>query len=175
MNFNEVRSQIYRYLASLETMIFTLEELYANAETVTLMNQRAGAFFQQHQTLLVDKIFLELAKLFDPAELGKNKNLSLKLLMSLTPPSVMDSQKLNHQLNVAETAVGKMKAVRNKSICHNDFDPNSAGLTAKMDEIKNSLKEAKTLFQICCGTEYHSFSPDISPARSLQQWLSPET
>ena len=153
-------------------MIFTLEELYANAETVTLMNQRAGAFFQQHQSLLVDKIFLELAKLFDPAESGKNKNLSLKLLMILTPPSVIDSQKLNHQLNVAEKALGKLKTVRNKSICHNDSIYGPARVSESMNTIKSSLKESKTLFQMCCGTEYHRFTPDIYPVRSMQRWLS---
>lgn len=173
MNFDDVRKQVFPYLCELYTLVFTLQSLYADPEIVGQMNQRAPAFFQQHQTLLVDKIFLELAKLFDPAAYGKNKNFSLKHLMELTPPSVADAAHLDSQWDKAKEALGKITTVRSKSICHNDCGLGHESISESLDTIKASMHEAKELFQMCCGSAHrHCFTPNVSPALTLKQWLS---
>jgi hypothetical protein len=58
MDFDGMRKQIFLYLGELETLVSTLEALYADCAVVGWMNQHASAFFQQHQSLLIDKIFL---------------------------------------------------------------------------------------------------------------------
>ena len=172
MKFDDVRKQVFACLCELDTLVFTLESLYADPEAVGQMNQRAPAFFQQHQTLLVDKIFLEIAKLFDPAAQGKNQNFSLKHLMKLTPSTVVDVSSLTVQWDRAKEALGKITAVRNKSICHNDCGLGSQDISESMDTVKASMHEAKTLFQMCCGSAQHRVTPNVSPALSLKQWLA---
>jgi hypothetical protein len=166
-----MRKKLFQYLCDLETLVFTLESLYADPETVKRMNQRAPRFFQQHQMLLIDKIFLELAKLFDPEKQGKNENFSLKHLMKLTPASVADASLLDLQWHKAKKALGNITTVRNKSICHNDCGLGHESISESLDTIKLSMIEAKKLFQMCCEPEHHRFTKDIYPARTLKQWL----
>lgn len=172
MNFDEVRKQVFAYLCELDTLVFTLESLYANPEVVAQMNQRAPDFFEQHQTLLVDKILLELAKLFDPVKDHKgNFNFSLQHLKELTPSTVKDA-KLESQLEKAKDALGKIMTIRNKSICHNDCAPGAASVSESLDTVKAGIHEAKALFQMCCGSAHHRFTPNVTPALMLKQWLS---
>lgn len=173
MDFEGIRKQVHAYLSELETLVYTLEVLYADSAVVDWMNQHASAFFQQHQNLLVDKIFLELAKLFDSAEDRQgNQNFSLKHLMKLTPPTVVDEASLNAQFSKAKEALGKIPTLRNKVLCHNDCLQVNEGISESLQTIKMSLKETKILFQMCCGTAHHRFTPDISPARALKNWMS---
>lgn len=172
MSLDEVRKEVFEYLCKLDTLIFTLELLYADPVVVAQMNQRAPDFFQQHQTLLVDKIFLELAKLFDPvADRSKNFNFSLKLLMELTPPHVAGVTHLNSQWDKAKEALGKVTTVRNKSICHNDCGLGHESISESLATVKASMYEAKTLFQMCCGSAHHRFTPNVYPAKRLKKWL----
>lgn len=174
MSFDDVKKEVFAYLCELDTLVFTLESLYANPEVVAQMNQRAPAFFQQHQTLLIDKIFLELAKLFDPAAFGQNKNFSLKHLMELTPPSV-DAAQLDAHWHQAKEALGKITTVRNKRICHNDCGLGHESISESLDTIKASMHEAKDLFQMCCGSAHHFFTRNRYPALALKQLLYADT
>jgi hypothetical protein len=176
VDFDEVKKQVFSYLSELETLVYTLEALYADRAVVDWMNQHASAFFQQHQSLLIDRIFLELAKLFDPAEdRQKNQNFSLKHLMMLTPPSAADEPSLNAQFSKAKEALGKIPTLRNKILCHNDCLHVNEDISESLQTIKTSLDEVKILFQMCCGTAHHRYTPDIYPTRTLKNWMSSST
>jgi hypothetical protein len=84
-----------------------------------------------------------------------------------------DSAKLKLQLKKAKDALGKIKTIRNKSICHNDCAPGAASVSESFVTVKAGIDEAKALFQMCCGSaHHHRFTPNVYPERMLKQWLS---
>jgi AbiU2 len=173
MDFDGMRKQIFLYLDELETLVYTLEALYADCAVVGWMNQHAPAFFQQHQRLLIDKIFLELAKLFDPTEdRQKNQNFSLKHLMDLTSPSLADRPSLDAQFGRAKKALGNIPNLRNKILCHNDCALGNKNISESLQTIKTSLDEVKILFQMCCEAAHYRFAPNTYPVRTLKNWMS---
>lgn len=54
-----------------------------NEKTIELLEKVASNFFRDIQEILWDRILLNLAKLTDPAESGRYKNLSLERLKTL--------------------------------------------------------------------------------------------
>lgn len=160
---------IFKYLCGIETYVHTIEELYADPEVVRLMSEHASAFFQQHQSLLVEKVFLEIAKLFDPAELGKSKNLSLEYLIEVS--QYVNKDDLIDELKLLKARLKTLLILRNKFLCHNDRDFENLNISESLGAIKEVLADVKTLFHKSCGKNFHRFSVNIYPARQLKNWL----
>lgn len=88
-------------------------------ETVHLLNKTAGLFFMIVQDGLWDSVLLGVSKLTDPAQTGKNKNLSIRSLPNL----IADGALLGRVLDLCEEALIKAEHARdhrNKRIAHQD-------------------------------------------------------
>lgn len=58
---------IYFKPLEINTLVLTMVNFYFNDNTLKLVNKAESYFFAQHQPLLIDKILLELAKLYGSA------------------------------------------------------------------------------------------------------------
>lgn len=88
-------------------------------ETVNLLNRTAGLFFKIVQDELWDSVLLGVSKLTDPAQTGKNKNLSIRSL----PELIADSTLRGRVLDLCDEALMKAEHARdhrNKRIAHQD-------------------------------------------------------
>ncbi|MGU3345806.1 AbiU2 domain-containing protein [Pseudomonas monsensis] len=88
-------------------------------ETVNLLNRTAGLFFKVVQDELWDSVLLGVSKLTDPAQTGKNKNLSIRSL----PDLIADSVLRGRVLDLCDEALKKAEHARdhrNKRIAHQD-------------------------------------------------------
>lgn len=88
-------------------------------ETVHLLNKTAGLFFMVVQDGLWDNVLLGVSKLTDPAQTGKNKNLSIRSL----PDLIADGTLRGRVLDLCDEALIKAEHARdhrNKRIAHQD-------------------------------------------------------
>ncbi|MFC4308725.1 hypothetical protein ACFPN2_06495 [Steroidobacter flavus] len=105
------RWQIYRQL-------FGTDE-----ERVEILNRSAGTFAQVLQNVLLDDVQLGLAKLGDPAQTGRFKNLTVTALVkaiSTNEPGLEPMMTLN--LSKYQDKCDKIRARRNKHIAHFDHE-----------------------------------------------------
>jgi hypothetical protein len=171
--FEKVRTALHSKLGEVATLLHTLEDLYTDTQVVARMNEYASAFFGQHQALLVDTLFLEIAKLFDPAQQGKNSNLSLPHLVKVSPFAHANEQVVKAQLELAKGALGRIPQLRNKFLAHNDLAHSGQAISESLATMKDALALAKALFQLCCGSEnHHHIKGDYRPAKSLTNFLN---
>lgn len=97
-------------------------ELYADAETIEVLNRTAGMFFKIVQDELWDSILLGICRLLDPAEQGRggrNRNLTLYSL----PPLITDMALRGEVKQACDTDAGLAefaKKHRDKRIAHQD-------------------------------------------------------
>ncbi len=100
---------------------YTLEKIFTNQRLVNNINTVAPNFFKHYQILLIDKIILELSKLFDNAKQNSGKNIGFKLLIE----SIQDDEKrmsLNKNFDSAKISISNLLKIRHKSIAHNDYN-----------------------------------------------------
>ncbi|MBT0570013.1 hypothetical protein KIK84_06725 [Curvibacter sp. CHRR-16] len=172
VNYEDMRTSVFTFLCEIETLVYTLEEIYANSVLVDQLNNNAGAFFAQHQALLIDKIIIEIAKLFDPDEDRQgNKNVSLRHLVRLAPESTENQEILNKQWGKAKLLCKKTLIIRHKVLCHNDCSLLDKNIGVPLSVIKETLVEVKLLFDMCCGSAHYRLKPNIYPARTLKNWV----
>lgn len=170
--YEKVRGGLFDKLCEISTLLYTFESLYADKQTVEWMNKHAAAFFAQHQILLVDKLFLELAKLFDPASQGKGErklqNLSLPQLMQVSCLDPDEVLRVEEQFALAKNALGRIPQLRNKVLAHNDLDHSGKLVSESLETMKNAFRHAKKVFDLCCTSKvYHRVLPNIYPAKSV--------
>lgn len=92
-------------------------------ERVEILNRSAGTFASLLQDVLLHDIQLGLAKLGDPAESGRFKNLTLAaLLATLTKSDPALSSELSSLLRAYDAACAKIRTRRNKWIAHLDHE-----------------------------------------------------
>lgn len=167
MNFEKLRKNLYAKLCEIDTLVHSLEMLYTNAQTVTLMNDAAPAFFAQHQSLLIDKIFLEITKLYDPRGDKRGLNVSLPHLVEVVP---QPPAALRQQLESAKQSLGRLPEIRNKLLAHTDTAYVGNDLSESMTTVKEMLQVSRALFQMCCGEQHHHlFKPDTFKPHLVRQ------
>jgi hypothetical protein len=83
----------YYYFLVNECLLLHLEwaefkDLFdTNPEQISLMNQSAGWFFFHLQDSILERTLLQIARLMDPPDSGKNKeNVTLRSLLELVDP-----------------------------------------------------------------------------------------
>ncbi|WP_256579606.1 hypothetical protein [Pseudomonas sp. NC02] len=95
-------------------------QLFGEGEdTVKMLNETAGLFFMVVQDALWDSVLLGVSKLTDPAQTGKNKNLSIQSL----PDLIADDTLRGRVSDLCEEALVKATHARdhrNKRIAHQD-------------------------------------------------------
>lgn len=103
-------------------------QLYGQSpERIRLLNEAASQFFGRAQTIFLDNIQLELAKLNDRAETGGRENLTLKKLMRDLekvppgPPSAFLDEAERLRTEYCKNC-RKIVRRRNRLIAHSDYD-----------------------------------------------------
>lgn len=91
-----------------------------NPEHIDLMNQAAGSFFFRLQGTLWERTLLQIARLMDPQNSGKNKeNVALQGLPELVDPAIRN--KIDILLNVAQEKCAFAVDWRKRRIAHRDL------------------------------------------------------
>ena len=161
-----LRTHLANILCDVGTLVHTLETLYMSSETVDLMNKAASSFFAQHQRMLVDTIFLELTKLYDPKGSRYGLNVSLPHLVDL-----LERDDLTVQLVESRDSLGKLLLIRNKLIAHNDAKYIGSDESESLETVKDALQRSKDLFNACFSPNFDKLNPDRYPAKLLMAFL----
>ncbi len=163
---NELRAAIAAEIDYIDTLVYTLECLYTSTETIELMNKGAPAFFQQHQELLTDSIFLKLVRLYDPKGDKRGLNVSLPHLVES-----IGEQAIRTQLAEAERNLGCLPTIRKKLIAHGDTEYVGSCLSESLSTVKTVLQISKDLLNACFQPGYRKFNPCKYPAVEIKRLL----
>lgn len=109
---------------------------------IHIINKTNPSFFLMFQDLLFDYITLELSKLTDPADFGKNKNLSLHFLLEQMNDEINEifRIKLLSILEELKEATELFRNRRNKKIAH--FDVQSLNNKNEFGISRQSVEDA---------------------------------
>lgn len=96
--------------------------LGTNENRIHIINKTTPSFFIMFQDLLFDYITLELSKLTDPADFGKNKNLSFYYLLEQLRSEITEefNSKLFAILDELKSVTELFRNRRNKLVAHRD-------------------------------------------------------
>ncbi len=108
--------------------------LFSNRGNVDLINVVGGRFFGSIQDVLFNDILLQLTRITDKVELGRNKNLSIRMLPGFLNDCEM-KKKVSELVEEAVEATEFARNWRNKRIAHMDHD-------FHMDSESNPLEPA---------------------------------
>lgn len=112
-----------------------------DAETIEVLNNTAGLFFQVIQEELWDSVLLRIATLTDSSEMRGRKNLSLRALPALMPNDELKSE-LKLLCDEALSEAQFAREHRNKRIAHNDHDYHLSGVAAPLSGISRLKVES---------------------------------
>lgn len=109
---------IKSYFVGLCTDLTLYSELFTSQESVDVLNKFNSLVFSHIQKAYIEKLCLSIACLLDPAETGKNENLSLARIIKQTNCPELDD-KLNQLKGLYEST--GIKQWRQKLLAHNDL------------------------------------------------------
>src|SRR6266849_1641189 len=126
-------------------------DLFASPPRVDLLNKCASTFFGVLQGILLDAVQLSVSRLGDPAETGRNRNLTLATLAE-SLSTVSDEHfimRLRTLLSAYQAKSAQVRARRNKRIAHSDYQTLLAGANSgppgasrhEIDEILVALRQ----------------------------------
>lgn len=108
-------------VSDLQKEVELYEELYGNSDAVSILNQSATHVFSIIQRAMFFEIVTRLAALFDPAETGKDSNLSFKHLLKRTEGKLgPEMEELIDQTFKLYDTTG-IKKFRSKALAHLDL------------------------------------------------------
>jgi len=136
-----------------------------SSKRVELLNKSGGFLWHLVDHTFKDELFLALARLLDPAETGKKKNLSIQFLLTgckdCNPKLIEWTDALENIYKKAEP----IRRYRNKCIAHSDFTTSKEiSLTKSFDEtitldfVYSLLKDMSKLLR---KIHYYYFSSGI--------------
>ncbi|MDO6446253.1 hypothetical protein Q4493_10765 [Colwellia sp. 1_MG-2023] len=133
-------SALFKSRLSDISLNFTVySELFDNTHSVNTLNNFHSFVFGNYQKCLVDALYLEIAKLFDPKG-KKDKNLSFLYLISLTNDINHAELKENFEELCILFKSSNLKAYRNKLLAHNDLKAIQGVRAAKPEVTTETLK-----------------------------------
>ena len=131
--------------------------MYRDAFIIGLMNEFAPRMFRLYRNVLLDSIVLDVAGFIEPAEMGRNKNLSLFSLSGFVlgeeesfvePLTEVERCKFCSLLRQAKENGQGLKTYRNKYVAHTDYnsavEANCDGIT-----LKELLEGADSTLEAC--------------------------
>ncbi|MFB2718439.1 AbiU2 domain-containing protein [Shewanella xiamenensis] len=133
-------SALFKNRLSDISLNFTVySELFDNTHSIETLNNFHSFIFGNYQKCLVDALYLEVAKLFDPKG-DKDKNLSFSYLISLTNDN--NHAELNKDFEELCTLFesSNLKKYRNKLLAHNDLKA-IQGIKAAKPEVTTETLE----------------------------------
>jgi len=118
-----------------------------NKERLDLLNKTARDFFHNLQVILIERLFLDICKITDPASSRKNSNLTIKYILK----EIEQDAKVNLGLDKLSNQIHKFRNLiddaRNKIIVHSDLETIESNKTLGMfskidnDEFWRNLQE----------------------------------
>lgn len=107
------------YFTNLCLDLTIYKDLFTNAESAVILNEFNSLIFSRIQKAYVGKICLGIACLLDPAETGKNKNLSLEYIINQSQCNELVEKLAVLQKIYIDTGIKKW---RQKLLAHNDLN-----------------------------------------------------
>lgn len=91
---------------------------------IEMLNEAAGTFFFVIQAVLLDEVQLTLGKLGDPAEQGRNRNMTLASLRDIVMQLGHSNlcRRLDVLLSTFDERCNRIRVRRNKRLAHYDFE-----------------------------------------------------
>ena len=133
-------SALFKSRLSDISLNFTVySELFDNTHSVSTLNNFHSFVFGNYQKCLVDALYLEIAKLFDPKG-NKDKNLSFLYIISLTNDNNQAELKENFEELCTLFKSSNLKTYRNKLLAHNDLKAIQGVKAAKPEVTTETLE-----------------------------------
>lgn len=112
---------IDRLVDELKKEITLYQELFGEKSSVELLNKSFGEAFSIFQRSMFFEIVCRISAMFDPAQTGKEKNLTLDHLMRVCGDGITKELYLEAEALKWEFAQTGIKAARNKLYAHYDL------------------------------------------------------
>lgn len=148
---------IKNYFADLCIDLTVYSELFTFQESVAVLNQFNPLIFRRIQRAYVEKLCLSIACLLDPAETGKNKNLSLAhIIKQCNCPEL--EEKLDGLKGLYEST--GIKLWRQKLLAHNDLSTlmgvKPLNLKFEHNDINNMMELIQEIFDDISDPTVHT-------------------
>ncbi|WP_414681210.1 hypothetical protein [Marinomonas sp. 2405UD66-6] len=145
------------YFSNLCTDLTLYSELFTSKETVDVLNEFNSLVFSRVQKAYIEKLCLSIACLLDPAETGKNKNLSLaRIIEQCDCHELRDKEE---QLKNLYTSTG-IKKWRQKLLAHNDLSTlmgrKPLEIKFEYEDIENILELIQEIFDYISDPRVHT-------------------
>jgi hypothetical protein len=149
---NDDSKEIFNLLKSEVTRLHYYWIVYrqilgASENRIHIVNKTTPSFFILYQDLMIEYITLELSKLTDPINFGKNKNLSFYYLLEQIKDAVATefNDRLIAILNKLKSSTELFRKRRNKIVAHNDvnyvFQKDTFGISRQ--NVEEALKDVR--------------------------------
>lgn len=113
--------QMDRLINELKKKITLYQELFGDKSTVEQLNQSFGEAFSIFQRSMFFEILCRISAMFDPAQTGKDKNLTLDQLLIACGDEVSKDLHLSAESLKYDFSKTGIKAARNKIYAHYDL------------------------------------------------------
>jgi hypothetical protein len=97
------------------------KDLFTDADAFAILQQSAPVFFRTMLQVLADDMMLQLSKLTDSPETGRNRNLTIQRLSPLLSDASLKAE-VNVLVEKAVAATDHARVHRRKTIAHLDLD-----------------------------------------------------
>jgi len=138
---------IKEYFTNLCLDLTIYSDLFTEQESIDVMNGFNSLVFSRIQKAYIEKLCLSLACLLDPAQTGKNKNLSLARIITQCECPELDG-KYSNLLKLYELT--GIKNWRSKLLAHNDLNTlmgkKILDLKFEHDDIENIIELIQEIF-----------------------------
>ncbi len=150
----------------------TLCELFANRETVDLLNSAAPAFFHELQRQMREDIFLHLCRVTDPPISGGKSNLTLRRLPGLVSNRSM-RLKLEAMVDNAVKGTAFARDWRNRRLAHTELSRSQPLASASRKQAEDALDAIRKVMNqleqtyLSKTVSYQHTIPDLGGVASL--------
>jgi len=110
---------LFRRLSRIYLLLEQCRQLYPNKETVSLLNETAGLFFNIVQEQFMDAILLSISNIIDKEDTFGHRNLTIRALPQMTADEELRSE-VEKLCDFAKDKSSFIKDHRNKRIAHFD-------------------------------------------------------
>lgn len=155
---NESELEVMKgYFTDLCTDLTLYSELFTKRDSIDALNDFNPLVFSRIQKAYIEKLCLSIACLLDPAQTGKNKNLSLAhIIKQCDCPELDEKQEILQGLYVS-TGIKKW---RQKLLAHNDLSTlmgrSKLELKFEYDDIENIIELVQEIFDDISDPKVHT-------------------
>ena len=148
---------IKEYFTNLCLDLTVYSDLFTEQQSIDAMNEFNSLVFRQIQKAYIEKLCLSLACLLDPAQTGKNQNLSLERIIKQCECPELDG-KYSDLFKFYELT--GIKSWRSKLLAHNDLNTlmgkKKLDLKFEHDDIENIIELIQEIFDDISDPTVHT-------------------